>query len=698
MTPGASPQDLSTNPSPSAPSRPADPFIGLSVNGRFTISRLIGEGGMGSVYEARQEPLGRKVAIKLLKSDVADEHTRERFEREAKILSALQHPNLVTLYDFGTATLLGESQFYIAMEFIQGQDLDARLRSGPPLEPDALMHLILGVAQGLSEAHRNNIVHRDLKPANLLLAPLHSNRFGFSPKILDFGIGRFGKVQSHLTQTGMVFGTPAYMAPEQATGSAEIGPHTDIYTFGVILYELLSGARPFVTNAPLQLIFAHANKPPPPLILKPEYEGKIPSGLLRLVEWSLNKDPFDRPISKPPADCTTDEERQRCLVLLLEQAIAASNPSLLGMSAPQSFNTEAISAVRFGASASGVSPVAPAWSSSSPSNAPITAAASSAPSARSTGPSALSTGPSAYDASPPTTPAIPTKNPFYAAPPSSSASSDANPKTEPSAASIITAYPAPAPVAIALAKQPLAPSDVANDATAEAKHVTSLRALSPPSPTRVTQPPNRKPLIIAAAILLAVILLIWLLSSSEDSDSTDTSQATPEAPSAPTADSALQPSADPSAVTVPKPSPPAPAAANPTPAPVAADPAPAPATANPTPAPVAADPTPTPVAADPTPTPTPTPTPAPVAADPTPTPTPVAADPTPTPTPAPTVATTPTSITVTIPLPISEADAELNRLIGLPSASSPGPSNKGKGKGKDKHKDKPPKGHGKKDH
>ena len=273
---------------------PNDELLGYLVDGRFAITDVIGEGGMGYVYQALQEPVGRVVAVKALRGDHLDnDDIRERFVREAKIMGRLNHPNLVTLYHFDKGKS-EDGQFFIVMEFVQGETLKERLEHSKPFNNlQDLLFIARGIIAGAAEAHANNIIHRDLKPANIILIPQGSGVAPL-PKILDFGIARLDTSKSHLTRTGMVFGTPAYMSPEQAMGTTDVGAYTDVYAFGVILYQMLTGQRPFESSQPLQLLFAHANKAVPPI--QPRLGiGTLPLKLIDLCMRCLAKAPADRP-------------------------------------------------------------------------------------------------------------------------------------------------------------------------------------------------------------------------------------------------------------------------------------------------------------------------------------------------------------------------------------------------------------------
>jgi Tol biopolymer transport system component/predicted Ser/Thr protein kinase len=241
----------------------------------------IGAGGMGEVYRARDTRLGRDVAVKMLTSDLTDDAVRKRFRREARAISALNDPHICALYDVGDA----EGREYLVMEYLEGETLAQRLARGALPHDEALRYAI-EIASALDRAHRKGIVHRDLKPGNIMLT-----RTG--AKLLDFGLARITETDAStppLTQDDAFVGTFEYMAPEQLNGSA-IDARADIFAFGVVLYEMLGGARPFSGHNRASLIGAILFAPPRPLH---EHKPETSRQLVRLVEACLAKDPEDR--------------------------------------------------------------------------------------------------------------------------------------------------------------------------------------------------------------------------------------------------------------------------------------------------------------------------------------------------------------------------------------------------------------------
>ena len=219
-----------------SPSRGID--IGMTIEGKYRVEALIGRGGMGAVYRARDLRLDRDVAVKVVRSElVASAEARDRFQREARLVARLQHPAIVTVFDYGT---LPDGAAYLVMEYVRGEDLRARLSKGPLPAAEAI-RLTAAIAEGVEAAHRESVLHRDLKPENVLL----TLRGG--PKVLDFGVAKSmprAGPDATITASGTIVGTPAYMAPEQIRGEA-VDARTDIFSLAVMCYEMLTGRLPF---------------------------------------------------------------------------------------------------------------------------------------------------------------------------------------------------------------------------------------------------------------------------------------------------------------------------------------------------------------------------------------------------------------------------------------------------------------------
>ncbi|OFX26635.1 MAG: hypothetical protein A2Z07_00095 [Armatimonadetes bacterium RBG_16_67_12] len=225
---------------------------GTVLAGRYEIVDRIADGGMSTVYRARRLSDGLVVALKVLRPQyAADREFIERFAREARAAEALQHPNIVQLYESGR----DGDVYFIAMEYVDGPDLKGHLRRVGRLEPDDAERIAMAVCEALEYAHHEGIVHRDIKPQNILLAP------GGTVKVADFGIAR-ALAAVTMTQPGTVLGTVQYLSPEQARGAA-VGRTSDIYALGVVLYEMLTGRLPFEGDAPVAIALKHLHDPPP---------------------------------------------------------------------------------------------------------------------------------------------------------------------------------------------------------------------------------------------------------------------------------------------------------------------------------------------------------------------------------------------------------------------------------------------------
>jgi len=247
------------------------------IAGRYRLDDVLGRGGMSEVWRAEDLELGRLVALKLLAPD-AD---RARFEREARAVASLAHPNITQVYDYGE----WEGRPYMLLEYLGGGTLEERLTDKKPLPDDEAFGIAAGVAAGLAHAHARGVVHRDLKPANVLFDD--EGR----PKLADFGIARMVAGEGTLTEAGTVLGTAAYISPEQAMGEPATAA-SDVYSFGVILYRLLTGRLPFESTDPMQLVMLHRDAPPPPLAT---YRDDAPAVLESTAMAALAKDPADRP-------------------------------------------------------------------------------------------------------------------------------------------------------------------------------------------------------------------------------------------------------------------------------------------------------------------------------------------------------------------------------------------------------------------
>ena len=256
-----------------------DQLLNTLFDGRYRIVRKLGSGGMANVYLAEDQELGRRVAIKILNDRHAgDEQFVERFRREAKNAAGLSHPNIVSIYDRGEA----EGTYYIAMEYLDGRSLKELILSRGPAPVSVAVDYARQILSALRFAHRNGIVHRDIKPHNCLVdAEGHV-------KVTDFGIARAGA--SQMTEAGSIIGTAQYLSPEQARGT-QVDQRSDLYSLGIVLYEMLTGNVPFNGDSPVEIAMKHLSATPPPLSAK---RPDIPKSLEMVVLRALAKDPAAR--------------------------------------------------------------------------------------------------------------------------------------------------------------------------------------------------------------------------------------------------------------------------------------------------------------------------------------------------------------------------------------------------------------------
>jgi eukaryotic-like serine/threonine-protein kinase len=267
-----------------------DPLIGRVLDGKYEITRRLGEGGMSVVYVARRVHIGDEVAVKiLLREFVKEDGALERFRREARAAAMLRHPNVVTIYDFGESTDR-EMPAFIVMELVKGIPLRDLLRSERRLAAKRAVRLIREVCAGVGAAHRQGVVHRDLKPENIMvIAPDHDDEFE-SVRVVDFGLAKLLDIaNAAVTQTGTVLGTPYYMSPEQCRGET-LDARSDVYSLGAMLYEMLAGQRPFTAENISGIITKHLYGAPPPL----PSSISVPRNVTAAIMRALAKEPRDR--------------------------------------------------------------------------------------------------------------------------------------------------------------------------------------------------------------------------------------------------------------------------------------------------------------------------------------------------------------------------------------------------------------------
>jgi serine/threonine-protein kinase len=283
------------------PTPPTGPALPTVLAERYQLDRSLGNGGMGEVFEATDLTLHRNVAVKLLSpSLVQDEPARARFLREARALARVNSPHVVAVYDAGE----DDQRPYLVMELVEGTTLEQELERAGRLEPARAVAIAKDIASGLASAHGQGIVHRDVKPSNVFLTPSDAAKIG------DFGIVRLERPDATLTLTGQTFGSPPYVAPEQATGGT-VDARADLYSLGCVLFQMLVGRRPFSGNDAVSLVYQHVHTTPPRVdSLHPE----VPVALGDLVAGLMAKDPDDRPDSA--------EEVQRALESVPTEPVA----------------------------------------------------------------------------------------------------------------------------------------------------------------------------------------------------------------------------------------------------------------------------------------------------------------------------------------------------------------------------------------
>jgi urea transport system substrate-binding protein len=293
--------------------------------GGYRILRVLGEGGMGIVFEAEDISLGRRVAIKVLRSAEIDQAQRKRFLQEAQLVASLSSDHIVTVHQVGEEA----GCMYIVMELLRGETLDARLRRDRSLPLAEMLRIAREVAEGLSAAHERQLVHRDIKPANIWLETRRPDEPARRVKLLDFGVARPLAVHEHLTMGGQIIGTPAYMSPEQACGMP-IDQRSDLFSLGTIMYAMLVGKSPFDRASYLHVLKAVVEEPHAPLT---EWVPGVPTHLTQLVDRLLAKDAKARPVS---ARAVADEIRR------IEQSLTST-----GMVPPEFSSTTATRPTQF---------------------------------------------------------------------------------------------------------------------------------------------------------------------------------------------------------------------------------------------------------------------------------------------------------------------------------------------------------------
>lgn len=260
-----------------------DALLGTSIFGTYTISKKLGEGAMGAVYLAAREDTGQRVALKVLHPrTMGDEETVQRFHREARVISMLSHPNVVRVFVYGETN----GSPYMAMEFVEGTSLAQYLGRGPVPEDDAVS-MARQICSAIAEAHDLGILHRDIKPENILLSEYRGD--SNFVKVLDFGLAKLTGSNQKLTQSGIVYGTPSYMSPEQAQ-ALELDPRSDVYSLGCTLYHMVTGEPPFEGNTAIRTLEMQVFQTPKP----PAEIADISQELNAIILKAIEKKPEDR--------------------------------------------------------------------------------------------------------------------------------------------------------------------------------------------------------------------------------------------------------------------------------------------------------------------------------------------------------------------------------------------------------------------
>lgn len=265
-----------------------DPFTGVVLGGKYRLEQKVGEGGMGKIYLSRHITLNKKYAVKMLNPEYSNNaEAIERFRREAVTAGELDHPNIINVNDIDYTD---DGQAYIVMEFLDGRELRDELKKTPIVDPQRALRIIYQVSRALDAAHAKGIIHRDLKPENIFLIDRADQKDVV--KILDFGISKIkGARASNLTQTGMVIGTPHYMAPEQARGDKDIDTRVDTFALGAIAYEMFTGRLPVNGESPTAILMKILlEEPPPPESINPN----LPPGVSTAIKKAMAKEPGDR--------------------------------------------------------------------------------------------------------------------------------------------------------------------------------------------------------------------------------------------------------------------------------------------------------------------------------------------------------------------------------------------------------------------
>ncbi|HBB95745.1 MAG TPA: hypothetical protein DC054_10175 [Blastocatellia bacterium] len=270
--------------------RTSDPLVGQTLAGKYSIEKLIKRGGMGAVYVGKHVLMDKTVAIKVLHPSLAlDDDVVARFSREAKAASRISHPHAVSVTDFGESE---NGVVFLVMEYLDGQTLKDVIKADGPMALDRVVEIVRQVAGALDVAHQQGVVHRDLKSDNIMLSQTNGGDWA---KVLDFGIAKIQQAEGardvDITAANLVIGTPQYMSPEQCSQSGPIDARSDIYSFGIIIYEMLAGRVPFTGESPTMIMMKQVQDPPPSIL---EIRPEVGTGLAQVISKALAKQPADR--------------------------------------------------------------------------------------------------------------------------------------------------------------------------------------------------------------------------------------------------------------------------------------------------------------------------------------------------------------------------------------------------------------------